>query len=173
MNGNKFNSVKITKSLDDDVFFFAKPLANEKLKKILKDKKIYVKVVFYDKDKKELHIDEPKDIKIRDITKEDKEFFEQKKLEYNQDIIVSHKFNIKDFLKSKGFKEKKENQNQEGLFLENVRYISCWIDANNDGEVSVEYNEEVVVWICNCSLNVYKFIQTRFFIKIVFIFQHS
>jgi hypothetical protein len=33
MNTNKFNSVKITKSLDDDIFFFVKPLANEKLKK--------------------------------------------------------------------------------------------------------------------------------------------
>lgn len=157
MSDNKFNNINITKSLDDDVFFYAKPLSPEKLKQPLKDKKIYVKVVFYDKDKKELLVDEPNNVKVRDVIKENKDFFQEKNFEYNQDIIISHKFNIKDFLISKGFKEKKETINKEGKFLEDVKYISCWIDANNDSEVSIEYDEEVVVEISRCHFDVEAF----------------
>lgn len=150
MSENKFNNIKITKSLDDEVFFYVKPLSPEKLKKPLKNKVFYVKVVFYDSNKEELLVDYPKDIKVRDVTEEDKEFFTKKEFKYELDIIISHKFNIKDFLLSKGFKEKKDNENEEDLFLEDVKYISCWIDANNDEEISVEYNEEVVAKIVKC-----------------------
>lgn len=150
MSENKFNNIKITKSLDDEVFFYVKPLSPEKLKKPLKNKVFYVKVVFYDSNKEELLVDYPKDIKVRDVTEEDKEFFTKKEFKYELDIIIIHKFNIKDFLLSKGFKEKKDIENEEDLFLEDVKYISCWIDANNDEEVSVDYNEEVVAKIVKC-----------------------
>lgn len=152
-------NIEIVKKIDDDVFFFAEPISADKLKKPLKDKEVYIKISFLDKDKKELFIDEPKGIKVRDITTDDKNFFAEKNAEYNQDIIISHKFNIKEFLISKGFKGKKENSNEQGLFLEDLKYISCWIDVNNDGDVSVEYNEKVVVNICKCSININKFIE--------------
>ncbi|OCL94437.1 hypothetical protein AAX29_02076 [Aliarcobacter thereius] len=159
MSENKFNNIKMTKSLDDEVFFYVKPLSPKELIKPLKNKVFYVKVVFYNKDKQEILIDYPKDIRVRDVTKKDKEFFAKKGFEYDQDIIISHDFNIKEFLLSEKFKEKKDIENEEGLFLEDVRYISCWIDANNDTKVSVKYNEEVVVRVCKCSLNINKFIE--------------
>lgn len=152
MSEDKFNNVNVTKSLNDEIFFYAEPLSPEKLKQPLKDKKIYVKVVFYNKDKKEIYVDEPNNVKVRDVIKEDVEFFAKKNFEYNQDIIISHKFNIKDFLMSKGFKERKDIENEERKYLEDVKYISCWIDANNDNEVSIDYDEEVVVEIGNCEI---------------------
>lgn len=148
MSENKFNNINTTKCLDDEVFFYAKPLSSKELIKTLKNKVFYVKVVFYNKDKQEILVDYPKDIRVRDVTKKDKEFFAKKGFKYDQDIIISHDFNIKKFLLSKDFKEKKDIENEEGLFLEDVKYISCWIDANNDTEVRIEYIEELVVRVC-------------------------